>query len=256
MKRLTMIGLGLCDERSIPLLGLERMRESDRVLAEFYTSLLVDGAVDRISALIGMEVELLGRGEVEEGGFVVEALRDSDRVCFLTAGDPLMATTHQEIRLSAMREGIEVEVIHSASIQTAAPGISGLQHYKFGRTTTLAFPEKGFFPTSPLDVIADNLGRGIHTLVLLDIKAEEGRYMTIGEGIEMLLKMEEAEGGGVIGMKLKAVGIARAGRPDLRAAYGSLDELRNMDFGPPPHCIVIPGKLHFMEEEMLQELKL
>ena len=33
----------------------------------------------------------------------------------------------------------------------------------------------------------------------------------------------------------------------------TLDEF---DFGKPPHCLIIPGKLHFVEEEMLQMFRL
>ena len=29
-------------------------------------------------------------------------------------------------------------------------------------------------------------------------------------------------------------------------------DLLNLDFGKPLHCLIIPGKLHFMEEEMLK----
>jgi diphthamide biosynthesis methyltransferase len=25
------------------------------------------------------------------------------------------------------------------------------------------------------------------------------------------------------------------------------------DFGPPPHCLIIPGRLHFIEEEALAQ---
>jgi diphthine synthase len=34
--------------------------------------------------------------------------------------------------------------------------------------------------------------------------------------------------------------------------YGRVELLLKHDFGPPLHCIVIPGNLHFMEEEMLK----
>jgi diphthamide biosynthesis methyltransferase len=31
--------------------------------------------------------------------------------------------------------------------------------------------------------------------------------------------------------------------------------IKKEDFGKPPHCLIIPGKLHFMEEEALTYLK-
>ena len=41
-----------------------------------------------------------------------------------------------------------------------APGLLGLQHYKFGRTTTLVRPEANWSPTSPFDAVAENHARG------------------------------------------------------------------------------------------------
>jgi len=34
--------------------------------------------------------------------------------------------------------------------------------------------------------------------------------------------------------------------------YGKAKELLGIDFGKPPHVIVVPGKLHFMEGEALK----
>ena len=255
MKRLSMIGLGITDERSIPLHGLDRIKEADIVFAEFFTSILKDGSLERLGELAGKELLLLDREGVEEEEAVIKAFEDNDRVCFLTAGDPLTATTHQELRFDAEDRGIEVEIIHSASIFNAASGLAGLQHYKFGRTTTLAYPEGDYFPTSPLDFIMENMERGLHTLVLLDIQAHNNRYMTASEGCDLILKMEGKRGGGAINERTKAVAVLRAGREDRKVLYGTLGQLKEMDMGAPPHCLIVPGNLHFAEEEALDHFR-
>jgi len=251
MKRLSLVGLGIVDERSIPLRGLELVRKADRVYCEFFTSILKEGSVDRLRELAGRRIEFIDRRELEEAEVIMKALAKVDHVCLLTAGDPLTATTHQELRMDAVRSGCMVEIVHSGSIFTAAAGACGLQHYKFGRTTTLGFPEGDYFPTSPLEMISDNTKRGLHTLVLLDIQADRGRYMTVDQACTLLMEMEKRAGQGVVGPSYRVIGIARAGRPDQRIVFDTISSLSSTDLGPPPHCIIVPGDLHFMEEELL-----
>src|SRR5581483_12435745 len=105
-------------------------------------------------------------------------------------------------------------VIHGASIATAAAGLLGLMSYKFGRATTLVFPEGSYFPTSPYDVIRDNRARGLHTLTLLDLRAHESRFMHADEGAALLLRMEKERGEGVLSPESVAFAIARAGSPE------------------------------------------
>ncbi len=252
MKRLSLIGLGIVDERSVPLMGIDRMKEADVVFAEFFTSILREGSIQRLKEIIEKEVTVLDREDVEEKELIMEALGSKDNVCFLTAGDPLTATTHQELRIDALKIGCQVDIINSGSIFTAAGGMSGLQHYKFGRTTTLGFPEENYFPTSPHEMICDNMERGLHSLVLLDIQAHNDRYMTAPEGCDIILRMEEKAGIGKIGPLTMAVAIVRAGREDGKVLYAPIGEMKEMDLGGPPHCLIIPGKLHFMEEEVLE----
>jgi diphthine synthase len=256
MKRLSMIGLGITDERSIPLHGLDRIKEADVIFAEFFTSILREGSLKKLGELAGKEVILLDREGVEEEEAVIKAFEEHEKVCFITAGDPLTATTHQELRFDAEDRGMDVEIIHSASIFNAAAGLAGLQHYKFGRTTTLAYPEGEYFPTSPLDFIMENLERGLHSLVLLDIQAHNDRYMTAAEGCDLIIKMEGKRGGGVVTDKTMAVAVLRAGREDWKVICGTLGELKVIEMGAPPHCLIIPGNLHFAEEEALERFRI
>jgi diphthine synthase len=249
--RLAFVGLGLHDEDGISVRGLKEIAAADIVLAESYTSTLSEGSLDRLARTTGKRIELLDRTAVEDGKRIMVAARDR-RVVLLVAGDPMTATTHVDLRLRAHSESIETAVIQGASALTAVPGLLGLQHYKFGRTTTLPFPQEGYSPTSPYEVIAENLSRGLHTLVLLDIDADNSRYMTAGEGLHLLLDMERRVGKGVLSEDTLICAVARAGSADCVARAGKLRELLGIDFGPPLHTLVVPGKLHFMEEEALE----
>ena len=250
---LTFIGLGLYDEKDISLKGLEEIKKCEKVYAEFYTAKLVGSNVKKIEKTIEKKIEILNREQTEKGDVIINAAENYD-VAFLTAGDPMTATTHVDLRIRAVKKGIETHVIHGSSIVTAVSGLLGLQNYKFGRTTTLAYPEGDYFPTSPYDVIKVNKKIGLHTLILLDIQAGKKKYMTSNEGLQLLLELEDKVGGHVLSKDTVACVVAQAGskKPIVRA--DAIENLIKMDFGPPLHSLVIPGKLHFMEIEAIQIL--
>jgi diphthine synthase len=249
--RLVFVGLGLYDETDISLKGIQEIKQCDEVFAEFYTTKLGQFDQKAFEKFIGKKIEVLSREETEKGDRIIDAATQN-QVVFLTGGDPMIATTHVDLRLRAIKQGISTKIIHSSSISTAVPGILGLQNYKFGRTTTLAFEQKGYFPTSPYAVICNNKKMGLHTLVLLDIQVEKNRYMTANEGFELLLRMEDTLRKRLFSDDTIACVVARAGAPDAAVAANTIKALRTKDFGPPLHTLVIPGNLHFMEVEALE----
>jgi diphthine synthase len=249
--KLLFIGLGLYDENDVSLKGVNELRSCKKIFAEFYTSKLSGFNKASFEKIIGKDITVLSREE-SEGGDKILDLASDEKVAFLTCGDPMIATTHVELRIRAIKMGIETNIIHSGSIVTAAPGLLGLQNYKFGRTTTIAYPEKNYFPTSPYSVIKDNKKMGLHTIVLLDIQADKNTYMTANEGLQLLLKMEDILKENIVSKEsiICIVGQAGASKPVLQA--NTVKNLLNKDFGPPLHTIVIPGTLHFMEIEALK----
>jgi len=249
---LVFVGLGLFDERDISLRGLEEIRDVQAVFAEFYTSLMPGLSVRRLKELVGREVVAVSRRALEEevGKKILQEARKG-KAALLVPGDPLIATTHVDLRIRAEKEGIKTRVIHGSSIVSAVVGLSGLQNYKYGRSVTIPFPGGNFASETPYRVIMENKKRGLHTLCFLDIRAEEERYMTVKEGLEALLKVEKRMRKGVITQETLVVGVARAGSedPTVKAAY--VEELIDYEFGDPPHSLVFPGRLHFMEAEAL-----
>lgn len=252
MGELVFIGLGLYDERDLTLRAVEEARKCDVLFAEFYTSALRGTTLDRLRELLGKEIEILKREEVETGDVIVKAAA-SKRVGFLVAGDPMTATTHIDLRLRAVKQGIATRVIHGVSILTAAAGLLGLQAYKFGRTVTIPFEEERFKPTSPYEMLSQNRQAGLHTLVLLDLK-EGGKCMTPNEAMGYLLKLEAEWRFGAFKEDSLVCVLGRVGSSSPLVRAGRVGVLLKEDFGDPLHCFVIPGNLHFAEKDALVAL--
>jgi diphthine synthase len=249
MAELIFVGLGL-GAGGVSMGALEALKGCDRVFAEIYTAPVHDHALADISEAIGKKVVVLGRKEVEDGRVILDAAKRG-RVAIIVPGDPMVATTHVDLRMRAAKDGIKTRVFHAGSVATAAAGLLGLQSYKFGRTTTLPFTKPGYAPTSPYDAIEANVRQGLHTLVLLDIDSENDRAMTGTQGLQLLMELESKVKRGVLTDVTIVCVVARAGHDDALVRAGELAQLAKEDFGAPPHCLVVPGKLHFMEAEAL-----
>ncbi|GBG27746.1 Diphthine methyl ester synthase [Hondaea fermentalgiana] len=264
---LYIIGLGLGDETDITVKGLEAVKSCERVFLEHYTSILgVDTA--KLEAYYGKPVRLADRELVESGSDeILEGAEETD-VALLVVGDPFGATTHTDMYLRAVQKGIKVQVIHNASIMNAI-GSCGLQLYNFGQTVSIPLFQGNWKPDSFYDKIEVNAKAKLHSLCLLDIKVKEPnieklettgkfvydppRYMTIKEAIEQLLYIEEeVRKQGVLSRETtRCVGVARVGQASQKIIAGTMQELLEVEFGPPLHSLVIVGETHVIEEEML-----
>ncbi len=255
MGELVFVGMGLHDERDISLRGMEEIQSADAVFAELYTSLMENSTVKKLSRLAGKRVVQISRRMLEEeNGQELIAVAQRGKAVMLVPGDPMIATTHVDLRIRARRAGLTTRIVHGASIMSAAVGLSGLQNYKFGRSVTIPFGNGGMASETPYNVIGSNRDLGLHTLCFLDIRVEEKRYMTIHEALSTLLAVERKRQESAITPATIVVGIARAGSKNPTVKAGSLNELLSYDFGRPPYTLVFPGKLHFMEAEALIEL--
>lgn len=252
MNELVFIGLGLYDEKDISIRGLEELKEADTVFAEFYTSLMPELSISNLEKMIEKEIQVVSRRalEEEEGQVIFEAAQKG-KAAFLVQGDPMIATTHMDLRISAKKRGIQTRVIHGASAVSAVRGISGLQNYKFGKAVTVPFSDQGFVSETPYNVIRENKKMGLHTMCYLDIKAEEQRYLTVKEALQTLQEIEKQKKEQIITPKTLVVGVARAGSPEPAVKAGYIEDVLNHNFGAPPHTVIVPGKLHFMEAEAL-----
>ena len=97
----------------------------------------------------------------------------------------MCATTHIDLMLRAKQDKIKVEIIHNASIISAI-GITGLEVYKFGKTTSIPFHNENV--KSPIEVLNNNNKNKLHTLLLLDLDPINNKFMTIKDAIDYLVK--------------------------------------------------------------------
>jgi len=244
------VGLGLSDERGLSARAWEALRAADEVFAEEYTALAPAGTLARISTQLNRRVQRLERAELESERPILDALGRSARVALLVVGDPFAATTHVALRLAVENAGHVWRYEPGASIVTAAVSYLGLQQYRFGRTVSLPFAEPGFAPRSPLEQIGENRARGQHTLLLLDLRPAEGRFLSAAQALRRLRDLDPE--GGVLPRRTPVAVAARIGRDDAQAWFGPLEELIELDFGPPPHVVVVPAaELHFEEAAAL-----
>jgi diphthine synthase len=245
---LTFVGLGLYDERSITVRGAEAVAAADRCFAECYTSRLAGTTVERLEETHDAAIEVCDRAGVEEDPESILHAAEAGPTAFLVVGDPMIATTHVDLRLRAADRGIETRVVHGTTAQTAASSLTGLQNYRFGTATTLPFERShggDGVPASVLTTVADNRDRGLHTAVYLDIDGEREASMRADHAAD-LLAAAGVEGLGVV------VGQAGSDRPTVAA--DALDALAGRSFGPPLHLLVLPGDLHPLEADALREL--
>jgi len=260
---LSLIGLGLYDEKDLTLRGLEKAKNADKVYAEFYTSKWY-GDVEKLEKIIEKKIEIVDRRDLEEeSNKIIEEAKSKEVVIFVL-GDPLVATTHTSLLSDAKKARVKTEIVHNASIYSAV-GETGLHLYKFGRTVTIPFPEKTEFgrtvtipfpeKTESTDTlvyaIGENMRIGLHTLLLLDVISERKKYMRPEEGMKILLKM----GKNFFTEDTEIIVFARAGSDKPLIVHGKVKDLIEKDFGEPPFVMIILGKLHFTEKEYLEGLR-
>lgn len=232
---LILVGTGVAFD--LTMAGMEALRVCDEAYIETYTNPIEPERITALERAAGKSITVLPREKVESAFLIGRAA--SSAVCVLASGDPLTATTHVTLVLEARQKGIPVKVIHNSSIHSVAPARAGLQMYRFGKTASLVNPRPNYKPVSSLDIIRENLRRGLHTLVLLDT---EPQPMEASAALGMLSEFDSA------------VVLSRVGEEDELLSYGKVPELRKRELGRAPFCVIIPASLHAVEKEYLDQL--
>ena len=235
------IGIGLNDKKDITLKGLEAVKKCEYIYLENYTSIL-QTPIENLEKLYGKNIIPADRELVEKKAEeTILKNAKTKNTAFLVIGDPLCATTHIDLMLRAKKENIPVEIIHNASVISAV-GITGLEVYKFGKITSIPFDNKNV--KTPIEVYEMNKKNGLHTLFLLDLNPEENKFLTIKDAIEYLTNNG-------VPKDETFICCARIGSKNPVIYKGKAKEIIKKDFGNPPYCLIIPGSLHFIEEEAL-----
>lgn len=246
---LYLIGLGLSDEKDISVKGLEIVKKCDIIYMENYTGFMMADVSD-FENFYGKKVIIAERSLVEQGEEIVDN-SISKEVALLVMGDPLFATTHIDIIMRARKKNVKIIIIHNASILNAV-GESGLQLYKFGKITSVPFPEKSFQPVTAFEVMKQNKILGLHSLLLLDLRPKENKHMTIRQAIDIMLDIAKKRHDTIFTEDTLCIGCARLGSENSLIKAGKASRIMLEDFGIAPHCLLVPGELHFVEEEMME----
>ncbi len=246
---LVFIGMGL-SIKHITLEALEYLHRVEKVVIDTYTGFVPEADVLFKEFLRGKEVVYASRQDLEGASIckLVEEAKYRD-IALLVPGDPFIATTHDAIRIEALKQGVKVVVVNGLSIYSLAASRTGLQAYRFGKTITLIYPDFSK-PYSVVETIYDNLSRNLHTLLLLDFRRDEERYMSIVEAIDILIDLDER---GLL-KNLIGVGLARIGTSEEFIVADKLIDLKNYEYPSPPHSIVVVAKPHPIELDNLRYL--
>jgi diphthine synthase len=248
------VGTGINGHRGLSLAAVDVLKKCDTVYVERFTSALSDSDLQGLNSLLGKQVNPVQRWFVEDGREIMEAARTRE-VALVTYGDPLIATTHSELRSRAARNSVKTAVLHSASGIASIMGETGLHVYKFGRMVTMMSEPQSAI--SVYNAIFENLLAGSHTLILTEYSHDESKeafFLDPASVFKMLLEVERDKKHQIFSDSTFAVVASRVGMADQRIASGKVGSLAKVDFGAGPHSVIVTGSLHFTEADAIVAL--
>ena len=255
------VGTGINGYRGLSIAALDVLKKCDIVYVERFTSALSEDDLHGLNSLL-LEMHAkpmqrcVQRWFVEDGREILEAARTKN-VAIVTYGDPLIATTHTELRSRAAKKSIKTAVLHAASGIASIIGEAGLHVYKFGRIVTMM--SELHSALSVYNTIFENLLAGSHTLILTEYshnndESKEPFFLDPASVFKMLLDVERDQKHQIFSHDTFAVVASRVGMQDQKITSGKVKSLMGVDFGNGPHSLIVTGVLHFTETEALASL--
>jgi len=245
------VGLGISGTQSIPIEVVKILQKADFVYLESFTSPIYKQQEEEIKNMVNGSFKIAKRWLVEDGQEILKASKSST-VILLSYGDPYIATTHIELRTRAKLEKIETNTIHSASVITSMIGEAGLQFYKVGRIVTIMNEKKSII--TPYTAIFKNLIQRLHSVILLEYNQDENYFLDPKDAISSILDVEKEQKRNVVNKNTFAIVASRIGFKTQKITSGKFSNLLKVNFGEPPHSIIITGKLHFTESDAINVL--
>jgi diphthine synthase len=246
-----LVGVGL-GAKHLTAEAIDAVRQCEKVFLESYTNLLPEKDIAELEKIFGKRISVVGRKQVEENFSKTLSEAKGKNIALLVSGNPLTATTHIQLLIDAKRMGIKFSFVPGISIVNFL-GFSGLDAYRFGRTTTIVAPKQNFSPESFFDVIQANQRLDYHTLCLFDYDAENNFYLNIAKAIEILENIDAKRKASII-RKSFLVGFCGVGGEKQRIVFGKASGLKKLELGVFPQCLVVCAKLNEKEEEALRVL--
>lgn len=247
---LYLVGIGL-KPKHLTIEALDAIKDSGQVFLETYTSAYAEGSLADLEGIAGKKINQFSRKQVEDEEKSILAMAKKNNICLLTFGNPLTATTHVQLLLDAKKEGVKVKIVEGISV-TNAIARTGLDEYRFGRTTTIVEPSENYSPESFFDFIEKNFESGLHTLCLLDTSNGE-KLMTATASLELLEKIAEKKKKKFL-EKTPIILLGGLTSEKEKITAGFLKDLAGKKIEAFPQSIIICGKLTDKEKEALREL--
>ena len=248
---LWLVGIGISGYRGLSLAALDILKQCDTVYVEQFTSALSNGDLRGLDSLLGFEVKPVRRWFVEDGRQILDESK-TKQVAIVTYGDPLIATTHSELRARAAKNAIKTSVLHSASGITSTIGETGLHAYKFGRMVTMMSERPSAI--SVYNAIFENLLAGNHTIILTEFRYDDNEnpfFLDPVTVFKMLAEVEADQKYHVISEVTFVIVASRIGMESQQILSGKISSLVQSEFGEGPHTVIVPGALHFTESEAI-----
>jgi diphthine synthase len=245
------VGLGISGVDSISVSTQKLLKQADIVYMEQFTSPISKNDTAKIKKLAKSKLKIAKRWMVEDGTEILKNAKKK-KVVLLSYGDPYIATTHIELRVRAIQEKIKTQTVHAASSLTSLVGEAGLHYYKIGKIVTIMSELKSM--TTPYYVIYKNLIEGNHTLLLLEYNQDAEFFLEPKNALNALLETEKEQKRKVIHPSTFVIVASRIGFKNQEITSGKISTMKKIDFGKPPHTIIIPGKLHFTESDAIKVL--
>ena len=252
---LYLVGAGIYDTFEM-CNSISILKSCDRIYLESFTSPISDNFIDILKTTIEPEkkIEFVKRWFVEDGRQILDESKTLN-VGLISYGDPTIATTFTELRIRAIKNNIDVKVVHAASGITSLVGECGLQIYKIGKLVTMM--EERQSAISVYSTVFSNLNLNCHTVILTEYRqGYDGTifFLKPNNVMSRLLDVEKDIMYGFVSEDSFLIVLSRIGTDGQKIFSGKIKSLLELDYGKGPHAIIFPSRFHFTEEDAILNL--
>lgn len=252
---LCLVGAGIYDTVEMSN-SIKVLNSCNRIYLERFTSPISDNFIRVLKSTLGPEkkFEIVKRWFVEDGRQILDESKTLN-VGLVSYGDPTIATTFTELRVRAMKNNVEVKVVHAASGITSLVGECGLQVYKIGKLVTMM--EEKQSAISVYSSIFSNLNLNCHTIILTEYREDEDGsefFLKPNYVMSKLLEIEKDITYEIVSEDSFLIVVSRIGTDHQKIVSGKIKSLIDLEYGRGPHSIIFPAKFHFTEEEAIMNL--
>ena len=252
---LCLVGAGIYDTVEMSN-SIKVLNSCNRIYLERFTSPISDNFISILKSSLGPEkkIEIVKRWFVEDGRQILDESKTLN-VGLVSYGDPTIATTFTELRIRAMKNNIEVKVVHAASGITSLVGECGLQVYKIGKLVTMM--EEKQSAISVYSTIFSNLNLNCHTIILTEYRQDEDGsefFLKPNYVMSKLLEIEKDITYEIVSEDSFLIVVSRIGTDHQKIVSGKIKSLIDLEYGRGQHSIIFPAKFHFTEEEAIMNL--